>query len=47
MGVGFARVLTKVLGDLWVVGPARLHWELDSSLLKWLPDECHRTGGRV
>ena len=47
MGVGFAGVLTEVLGDLGVVGPARLHGELDGDLLKGLPDECHCTGGRV
>ena len=47
MGVGFARVLTEVLGDLWVVGPARLHGELDGGLLKGLPNESHCMGGRI
>ena len=47
MGVGSAEVLTEVLGDLWVVGPARLHGELDGGLLIGFPDEGHCTSGRV
>ena len=47
MGVGFAGVLTEVLGDLWVVGPARLHGELNGGLLKGLPNESHYTGGQI
>ena len=45
MGVGFAGVLTEVLGDLWVVGPARLHGELDGGLLIRFPDKGHCMSG--
>ena len=48
MGVGSAEVLAEVLGDLWVVGPARLHGELGvGGLLKWLPNERDCSGSRI